>query len=201
MAVGRPRAFDKEKALETAMLVFWQNGYAGTSMTDLTQAMAINKPSLYAAFGNKEQLFAAAIDQYTHQYVSPTLEYLFAPDQSLDERIDAYFKSVAQRICQPNLPQGCLLANSTCESGGDSISPTGRDLLSQISDATQQRLTAFFAQEQANGSIGSQSSPKVLALYLMSISAGMAVLARSGVSRSQLDEMIEYAVTTFVQSM
>ena len=85
MAAGRPRAFDKEKALEAAMLVFWRNGYAGTSMADLTDAMGINKPSLYAAFGNKEQLFVAAVEQYM-RLISPSLDYLYAPDLPLPLR-------------------------------------------------------------------------------------------------------------------
>ena len=68
MVAGRPRKFDKEHALEAAMLVFWRNGYSGTSLADLTNAMAINKPSMYAAFGNKEQLFKASLEQYINQY-------------------------------------------------------------------------------------------------------------------------------------
>jgi AcrR family transcriptional regulator len=196
MAAGRPRAFDKEKALEAAMHVFWRNGYAGTSMADLTGAMAINKPSLYAAFGNKEQLFVAAVEQYT-RLISPSLDYLYAPDQPLDERIYAHLKSVSQRLCHPDLPQGCLLANSTCEAGGEGVSPAGRSLVAHINDETQQHLTEFFAQEQANGTISHQRSPEALALYLMSINSGMAVLARNGATQSQLDEMIEHVVTTF----
>jgi AcrR family transcriptional regulator len=198
MAAGRPRAFDKEKALEAAMLVFWRNGYAGTSMAELTQAMGINKPSLYAAYGNKDQLFATALEQYTRQYASPSLEYLYAPGQPLDERINAHLKAVAKRICHPNLPPGCLLANSTSEAGGDSISPACRGLLTNIREETQQYLTAFFAQEQESGTISRQSSPKSLALYLMSINSGMAVLARNGATQDELDEIIEHVVTTFI---
>ena len=151
MAAGRPRAFDKEKALEAAMLVFWRNGYAGASMADLTQAMAINKPSLYAAFGNKEQLFVAATEQYMREYAAPCLDYLYAPDQPLSERLHAHLKSVSQRVCHPGLPHGCLMVNSTCESGGEGISPAGRRLIAQISEETQQQLTAFFTEEQAKG--------------------------------------------------
>ena len=198
MGAGRPRAFDKEKALEAATLVFWRNGYAGASMADLTQAMAINKPSLYAAFGNKEQLFVAALEQYMVEYATPCLDYLYAPDQPLDERLYAHFKSVSQRVCHPDLPRGCLLANSTCEAGGDSISPAGRSLIAHIGEETQQRLTEFFAAEQAKGAISDQLSPEALALYLMSIGSGMAVLARSGATRSQLEEMMEHVVATFV---
>ena len=64
MAMGRPRAFDMDQALDQALHVFWEKGYAGTSITDLTEAMGINPPSLYAAFGNKEKLFKKALDRY-----------------------------------------------------------------------------------------------------------------------------------------
>ena len=66
MPIGRPRAFDAEKALDRALQVFWRKGYEGTSLPDLTKAMGINRPSLYAAFGNKEALFRKAIDRYVH---------------------------------------------------------------------------------------------------------------------------------------
>lgn len=198
MAAGRPRAFDKEKALEAAMHVFWRNGYVGTSMTDLTDAMAINKPSLYAAFGNKEQLFVTATEQYMREYAAPCLDCLYTPEQPLSERIDAYLKSVSQRVCHPDLPQGCLLVNSTCESGDGGISPAGRSLVAHISEKTQQQMTAFFAEEQAKGAISRQRSPEALALTLMSITSGLAVLARSGATLSQLEEMIEHVVASFV---
>src|ERR1700716_3131988 len=68
--LGRPRAFDIEKALERALRVFWQKGYEGTSLSDLTEAMGINRPSLYAAFGNKEELFRKALDCYGEGPVS-----------------------------------------------------------------------------------------------------------------------------------
>lgn len=195
MAAGRPRAFDKEEALEAAMLVFWRNGYAGASMADLTHAMGINKPSLYAAYGNKEQLFVAATEQYV-RLISPSFDYLYAPDQPLDERIRAHLKSVSQRFCDPDLPRGCLLANSTCESAGDSISSAGSRLVSHINEETQQRLTEFFSQEEANGMVSRRSSPETLALYLMSVNSGMAILARSGATARQLDAIIEHVVTT-----
>ncbi len=79
MSAGRKRTFDEEQALEAAMRVFWQKGYVGTSLSDLTAALGINKPSLYAAFGNKEQLFASALARYGSRYGLPHAEHLLEP--------------------------------------------------------------------------------------------------------------------------
>jgi AcrR family transcriptional regulator len=198
MAAGRPRAFDKEKALDAAMLVFWRNGYPGTSLADLTHAMAISKPSLYAAFGNKEQLFIAALEQYVSQHGFPILEHLFVNDQPFGQRLFSYLKSVSQLYSDPNLPAGCMLANSMCESAGDSVPKTAHSLISNLNQGTKQRLIEFFAQEQAKGELKSQSSPLSLALYLMSVTSGMAVLARNDATPAELDEMIEHVVATII---
>jgi len=196
MVAGRPREFDKEDTLEAAMLIFWRNGYSGASLTNLTDAMAISKPSMYAAFGNKEQLFMAALEQYINQYISPIFGNLFVADQPLEQRLTAYLKSVSHLFSQPESPAGCMMVNSVCESAGDSIPQSARSLISDISERAKQRLIDFFVEEQTNGSVGSHHSPLVLAHYLMSIVSGMAVLARDGATTDQLDEMIAFVVTT-----
>ncbi len=89
MPAGRQREFDEEIALEAAMSAFWANGFSGTSMADLTRAMGINKPSLYAAFGNKEALFVRALTHYLGKHGYPHAEKLQAKDRSLPERLPA----------------------------------------------------------------------------------------------------------------
>ena len=196
MVAGRPREFDKENALEAAMLVFWRNGYPGTSLADLTDAMVIKKPSMYAAFGNKEQLFMAALEQYINQYSFPIFETLFAADQTVKQRLTAYLKSASRLYSQPDLPAGCMLVNSICESTGDSLPQSAHHLILDINERTKQRLVDFFAQAQAENNLKSQSSPLTLAHYLMSIVSGMAVISRDGATAEQLDEMIEHVVAT-----
>ena len=93
MAAGRHRGFDKEHALEKAMLVFWKNGYPGTSLTDLTTIMEINKSSLYAAFGNKEMLFNQALALYLTRHGLIHSEKLQVKGQSLHERVKNYLLS------------------------------------------------------------------------------------------------------------
>lgn len=201
MVAGRPREFDKENALEAAMLVFWRNGYPGTSMADLTRAMAINKPSLYAAYGNKEQLFMAALEQYINQYSSPIFDNLLAADQSLEQRLTAYLQSAARLYSRPDLPAGCMMANSACESAGDGVPQSAQSMIANLNQEGEQRFVDFFAQEQALGNLADQSSPRTLAQFLMSITSGMAVLSRSGVNLDQIDDLIEYVVTKICSSI
>ncbi|MCP4419447.1 MAG: TetR/AcrR family transcriptional regulator [Chloroflexi bacterium] len=200
MTVGRPREFDKENALKNAMLVFWRNGYSSASMADLTDAMGINKPSLYTAFGNKEQLFVSALEQYASQHTSPLFAHLTVPDQPLDQRLDVYLRSAAEMFCHPDLPAGCMLANSTCEFAGEEMPDTGHRFISNLNQAAEQSLIDFFTQEQAKGNLTSERSPHTLTLYLMTITSGMAVLARNGAPLAQLNEMIEHVVTTIAYS-
>ncbi len=196
MPAGRHRSFDKEEALEIAMHLFWRNGYENTSLTDLTQSMGINKPSLYAAFGNKEQLFMSALEKYAYHRVLPTLSHLVAPNQTLRLRLHTYFQSVAKLFCQPSMPTGCLVVNSTCEFAGNGMPETAQGLLSELNQKTRQQLTDFFMQEQMDGNLKTESSPRTLALYLMSINSGLAVLARNNTSLDDLDAVVEHAVQT-----
>ena len=198
MAAGRHRAFDKEEALESAMLVFWQNGYVGTSLADLTQAMGINKPSMYAAFGNKEQLFMSALEQYVGQYNAPYFAHLIEPNKPLKERFYTYMRAVAGMLCHPDFPPGCMMINSTSESVGRQIPEEAHNLITRINENVRQQLTDFFAEEQHNGRIHEDRSPKTLALYLLSVNSGMAVLARSGATVDELDGVIQHVVETIV---
>jgi AcrR family transcriptional regulator len=198
MAAGRHRSFNTEEALEAAMLVFWRNGYPGTSLADLTEAMGINKPSLYAAFGNKEQLFMSALEQYVGRYSSLPFEKLYAAGEPFDDRLRNFLQSLSQMLGSPDLPAGCMLANSTSESAGDGIPQAANDLISELNRMAMSQLADFFTQEQARGTISSQSSPDTLALYLMSINSGMAVLARNGATPAELSQMIEHVVASFV---
>ena len=196
MTVGRQRSFDKELALETAMHDFWQNGYTNTSLVDLTQVMGINKPSLYAAFGNKEQLFISALEQYAQQYVLPTFDLLLTPNLPLEQRLRAYLKSVARLFCQPGLPTGCLIVSSTCEFAGVGMPQTAHQFISNFNEIAKQKLIDFFSMEQTEGNLKSKSPPLALALYLMSINGGIAVLIRDGIPLAELDTMIEHVVQT-----
>src|SRR6188474_2575514 len=105
--LGRPRAFDREEALELALDVFWRKGYEGASVSDLTEAMGINPPSLYAAFGNKEGLFRKALDRYQASQGTFWKEALDAP--TAFEVVKRLLRGTAERLTDKRNPPGCLI--------------------------------------------------------------------------------------------
>src|SRR5215469_12846659 len=112
---GRPRSFDVEKALDRALEVFWRKGYEGATLSDLTGAMGINRPSLYAAFGNKEALFRKALDRYIEgpaQYVAAALERRTAREVAL-----ALLEGLIQLLTDPHYPGGCLIVQCALTCG------------------------------------------------------------------------------------
>src|SRR5687767_7619635 len=132
MAAGRPRSFDTDKALDRAMHVFWRKGYDGTSLSDLTQAMHINAPSLYAAFGNKAALFGKVIDRYAAgpgRYVPKALE---AP--TARAVVEQLFKGVVGLQVAKNHPGGCLLVQGAV-SAGDKTSRVRKEITARLSMA------------------------------------------------------------------
>ncbi len=197
MAAGRQRTFDKEESLSKAMEVFWHKGYSGTSLSDLTQAMGINKPSLYATFGNKEELFVSSINQYVDKHGAPHFEKLLTKDLSLQERLTAYLYSIANMLSDQKLPGGCFVTSSTCEAGSDCLPQDAVETILKINTASTKAFTNFFKEEMANGSIESDSTPAVLADYLLTIQFGLAVMARNGAKRDKLRQVINQAVSNF----
>jgi AcrR family transcriptional regulator len=197
MSAGRQRQFRKEEALARAMEVFWQKGYSGTSLSDLTEAMGINKPSLYAAFGNKEKLFVSAINEYVEQYGAPHFDKLLSGDASLRERVKAYLGSIANMVTNAKLPGGCFVADSTCEAGSSCLPEGAEETILSINTASTKAFVSFFRDEQSKGHIESSASPEVLADYLLGLQFGLAVMARNGIKRARLERMIDHAAMHF----
>ncbi len=197
MSAGRNRSFDKDSALEKAMLVFWKNGYPGTSLTDLTSIMGINKSSLYAAFGNKEELFNQSITFYLNKHGEVHSTELFETGLSLKERIKNYLFSIAKMVSNPALPKGCLVCNSTSEIAGSCLPENSVKSINDINQQTVLVLTDFFENEQQAGNLTSDSSPKAIASYCLTLQFGLAVSARNGSSIDELKEIINFAFGPF----
>lgn len=197
MKAGRKRTFDKTEALDKAMRVFWLNGYSGTSVNDITEALGINKPSLYAAFGNKEQLFATALDHYMSQYGAPLLERLTQPaDAPLTVRMRAYLLGIVNLVSNKESPKGCLFVRSSCESGSAAMPKDVSISLHDMGLIAEQALTEFLEAEQKQGQLLPSANPRDIAGYLLSVMYGLSVLARRGKIRKELDKIVEFTIDT-----
>ena len=198
VSAGRKRAFDKAEALDKAMRVFWNNGYSGTSLKDLTEALGINKPSLYAAFGNKEQLFAKALEHYLSGYGAPLLDLLTHPeDAPFGERLRAYLRGIVGLVTESESPQGCLYVKSCCESGGAAMPEDMSASLQGMGLATEQALIERLVSEQERGQLSPQADPKEIAGYLLSLMYGLTVLARRGNPRKELEAIVDFSIAAF----
>jgi len=197
MKAGRHRTFDKDVALEQAMEVFWSNGYPGTSLSDLTNAMGINKPSLYSAFGNKEELYKSALEKFVEKYGGIHTKHLFTAEQCLSDRIECYLTSIAEMATNPKLPTGCFVCISTSEVGGSCIPEDALQTIFKINELTKSSLTEFFKNEISVGNISSERSPAVMANYIQSLQFGLSVMARNGAKFEELSEVIKIAIENY----
>jgi AcrR family transcriptional regulator len=188
--IGRPRAFDIEKALEQALQVFWHKGYEGTSLSDLTEAMGINRPSLYAAFGNKEALFRKALDRYIDGpagYFRKALEEPTA--RAVAERL---LREAVDLLTDPRSPGGCLIVQGAL-SCGESADHIRQELASRRA-AGEAALRQRLKRAKSESDLPVDSDPADLARFLATVIHGMSVEAASGASRSELLGVIRTAL-------
>ena len=184
---GRPREFCVDQALGQALAVFWSKGYEGASMADLTQAMGITKPSLYAAFGNKEALFHKALDLYEAEKLAYTREALQEPTA---RAVAEYFMRGAIDAQMSKCdPKGCLgvISATACGAEAESIKA---DIITRRA-SSQAALVERFRQAKRDGDLPDHVDPENLTLYLYAILQGMAVQAGSGATRAELERVVE----------
>ncbi len=192
-ARGRPREFDVDEALERAVDVFWRQGYEGTTLEDLTNAMSISRPSLYAAFGNKEGTFRQAIGRYARVEMSYVDAALAMP--TAREVAEHYLRSNVVSITLPDRPRGCLSIQ-----GGLSGHPTDQrivDFLNESRGAGEARFVRRFQQAIDEGDLSASEDPVELARYLATVTAGLAVQASAGATRPDLARVAERALASF----
>jgi TetR/AcrR family transcriptional regulator, copper-responsive repressor len=175
---GRPREFNLEQALDSAMLVFWRDGYEGASLTDLTEAMKINRPSLYGTFGDKEQLFFKVLERYLDVYASVGVKKL-SEFTDVGEAIAAFFGCVEKLITDPQLPAGCLIANCTLECGKNRFEAIARRL-NQCHAETTSALYQRLRLAQIEGQISATEDIQAMAQFFTATMMGMGVMARNG---------------------
>jgi AcrR family transcriptional regulator len=188
--MGRARAFDADQALDRAMTVFWSKGYEGTSLSDLTEAMGINRPSLYAAYGNKQELFRKALERYGEGPSSYEREALAQP--TAREVAEGLLRGAADVQTDPGTPAGCLAVLGTTYCAEDS-SPIGKIVIA-FRRAGQAAIRERFERARAEGDLPTDADPKELTDYIGTVVCGMAVQAASGATREDLERVIELAM-------
>jgi AcrR family transcriptional regulator len=193
VTIGRPRAFDTEQALEQAMKVFWRLGYEGASLSELTKAMGINSPSLYAAFGSKEGLFKAVLDHYEMRRQRCTAEILSAPTARL--AAERLLFGLVDLATDPEEPPGCLFLQGglSCGSGTQDIPQE----LARRRGALELALAQRFIDAKETGDLRPTADPAALARYLCAVCNGIAIQAASGTSRDELRQVASLALSAW----
>ena len=188
--MGRPRAFDFDDALDRALHVFWQKGYEGASLPDLTEAMGINRPSLYAAFGNKEALFCKALNRYAEGPAAYVHEALKEPTaRAVVERL---LQRAVDLQTDPRNPPGCLMVQSalSCREASDPI----RKKVAARRKAGEAAIRQRFKRAIAEGDLPADANAADLARYVATVIYGLAVQAAGGASRAELRRAIQMAL-------
>ncbi|SDE30088.1 TetR/AcrR family transcriptional regulator [Auraticoccus monumenti] len=188
--IGRPREFDVDEALDDAMQVFWEKGYEGASLAELTAAMGITKPSMYAAFGNKEQLFRRAVERYTAGPASYGYRALEEP--TAQEVTHALLHGAARATTLTERPSGCMGVQSALVTG-DAGSPA-RSMLVDWRNDVLTRLRERFRRAAAEGDLPPTLDPDRFATYVMTVAYGIAVQAATGLSGEDLHGVADSVV-------
>lgn len=196
MAIGRPRAFDMDQALDRALDVFWRKGYEGASICDLTAAMDINPPSLYAAFGNKEGLFRKAVDRYTARHAG-FLQEALALTKAKD-CIKALLRRTADSLTDESTPPGCLLVQGIAGAGEHAKCIS--DELCARRAANEKAIRERLKRAKTEGDLPKDADPSALARFIATVTQGMAVQAVAGASRAELRRVAETALRAFPTS-
>jgi AcrR family transcriptional regulator len=196
VSLGRPRAFDLDRALERALRLFWEKGYEGTSLSDLTKAIGVNRPSLYAAFGNKEALFRKALDRYVEKTVGFVLEAIKEP--TARRVVTRLLLSAADMVTNPHHPPGCLTVRGALASG-EEADPIRLELALRRSES-EALIRKRLDTAKKQGDLPPDANPADLARYLATVYQGMSVQAAGGATRQQLRRVAKIALTAWDHS-
>jgi AcrR family transcriptional regulator len=187
---GRPIGFDKDAALEAAMLLFWERGFEGASMAELTQAMGLSPSSIYAAFGDKQALFSLAVRRYLNtraQYATEALQ-----EQTLERVIRALFDNTVAFLTTPGHPPSCMTLAGAMGCGVDAA--PARDLLTEVRKQNERAIRARLLAARKSGELSKDINVDDYTRYLSSILAGLSVQAANGSTKAELRRTAEMAL-------
>ncbi|MFF2911433.1 TetR/AcrR family transcriptional regulator [Paenibacillus sp. NPDC057934] len=190
MTAGRPRAVDKTAALESALMVFWEKGFEGASLNDLTRSMNINRSSLYTIFGSKQDLFYLALDHYVSG--RPFLSSEILNKDTAREAVEEILNLSADSATDPNTPPGCLIIQGGI-SGGEESQFIRKELISRRNDA-EHNLKQRLEKAKETGELPENSNPAVLARFITTVLEGISIQAADGATREEIQEVIDLAL-------
>lgn len=190
MPRGRPRSFDRDAALDAALHLFWAHGYEGTSVAALAAAAGVNVPSLYAAFGNKEDLFIAAVERYGRLNEGLYLESF--KHKAAYEVARAILTGEVALVTQKGCPDGCLMVQGALVTSPESEKI--RKMMADLRRTAEKWMAERFARAQKEGDLPPDADPAALACYIMTVNSGIAVQAKSGVPKKELEKLVDIAL-------
>jgi len=193
MPSGRVRQFDADEALERALEVFWERGYEGATLPELTAAMGVNRPSLYAAFGNKEELFRKALDHYQNGPQSFFAEALKEP--TARAVVEALFRGFVRMQRDRSKARGCLIVSGALACG-EQAEPVRRELAA-LRESAVKAIRARFERAAREGDLPRGSDCATLARYVVTVLNGLAVQAASGATEVQLRKVAKLALNAW----
>jgi AcrR family transcriptional regulator len=190
MPAGRPREFDVDKAMERALEVFWRHGYEGATLPALTEAMGINRPSLYGAFGSKEELFRKCLDRYTCAQGDSMARALDRP--TAREAVESLLVATINLLTTAGRPRGCLLVQGAlaCGEAAESVRLELESRRAAGLEAIRKRLD----QGKRDGDLPPAADCAALALFVTALMQGFSIQAAGGASRKALLRAAEIAM-------
>lgn len=192
---GRPRSFDRETALEKAILAFWEHGYEATSVSDLTRVMGIGAPSLYAAFGDKRSLFDEVVRVYGTRYGSFG-DRALAEEPTARAAVERMLREAAAEYTDPDHPHGCLVVHAATNCTSPEVEASLRELRNANIAAFETRVKAGIAA----GELPQETDASALARHTGAMIQGMSQQARDGATREDLEALAELAMAVWPPS-
>ncbi len=191
MTAGRPKSYDYDDALNCAMRVFWEKGFDGTTMPDLTEAMNMNRPSIYAAFGNKEDLFKKTLALYAEKSVGWADELLNVP--RIEDAVERFLLGSADSLTSTDKPRGCLAVQSALVGGDDTRG--ARDEAAVRREVVFNILEKRFERAVSEGQLKEDAKPRELARFYATVLQGMSVQSVSGIACADLRAIAQQALS------
>jgi AcrR family transcriptional regulator len=187
---GRPISFDKDAALEAAMLLFWERGFEGTSMAELTQTMGLNPSSIYAAFGDKQALFQLAVKRYLDTRAQYATEALEQP--TLEKVVRALFDNTVAFLTMPGHPPTCMTLAGAMGCSVDAV--PARDLMTEIRKQNEVAIRERLLKARKSGELSKNINVGDYTRYLSSILAGLSIQAANGSTKAELRRTAQLAL-------